>query len=597
MTDCFVHSLICNIFISAIIGVIIFAKRLCKNILSSRMQYNLWILLFVLLAVPFLPLRSIGFSGMFSWLDGFDVLSAINTVNTVGTTTTQNLSNPMNWMNDFALSVSRKTPSNASRLLFAIWIIGMAVMMMLIVQSQTRLHHLKHSALPLQNCKIRELYNSCLTEMKITRKIPIYSTAFLKSPVIIGFLKPRIYLPIHLISDYDATGMRYMLLHELQHYKHKDALANYLMNLAGIVYWFNPFVWYALKQMRNDREIACDTSVLQMLSEDDYLDYGNTLLNFAEKISLSPFPFVAGISGDMKQMKQRILNIASYEKPSALQKLKSLSTFGIITVLLLGCIPMLSTYAADDSQYYFDDSDKKVDFIDLSSHFSKYDGSFVLYDSANDSWSIYNEELAATRVSPNSTYKIYSALLALEQGYITPNASTLQWNGQAYPFTEWNQAQTLRSAMQNSVNWYFQTLDQYVDFDTFQDFYTSMGYGNHDLSGERTDFWLESSLKISPLEQVELLEKLYTNELLFQESNIQAVKSALLLESTLNGNLYGKTGTGNINGQNINGWFIGFMEIQNNTYFFATNIQAPDDASGAIATEITLDILHNEGIY
>lgn len=151
--------------------------------------------------------------------------------------------------------------------------------------------------------------------------------------------------------------------------------------------------------------------------------------------------------------------------------------------------------------------------------------------------------------------------------------------------------------MQNSVNWYFQTLDQYVDFDTLQDFYTSMGYGNHDLSGERTDFWLESSLKISPLEQVELLEKLYTNELLFQESNIQAVKSALLLESTLNGNLYGKTGTGNINGQNINGWFIGFMEIQNNTYFFATNIQAPDDASGAIATEITLDILHNERIY
>ena len=37
------------------------------------------------------------------------------------------------------------------------------------------------------------------------------------------------------------------------------------MNLAQIFYWFNPFVWHALKEMRNDREIACDTAVLQML--------------------------------------------------------------------------------------------------------------------------------------------------------------------------------------------------------------------------------------------------------------------------------------------------------------------------------------------
>ena len=53
-------------------------------------------------------------------------------------------------------------------------------------------------------------------------------------------------------------------------YRHKDAIANYLMNFAGVLYWFNPFVWFALREMRNDREIACDTSVLKMLEEDDY---------------------------------------------------------------------------------------------------------------------------------------------------------------------------------------------------------------------------------------------------------------------------------------------------------------------------------------
>lgn len=110
-----------------------------------------------------------------------------------------------------------------------------------------------------------------------------------------------------------------MLLHELQHYKHKDGLANYLMNFVGMIYWFNPLVWYALKEMRNDREIACDTSVLKLLESEDYVAYGNTLISFAEKISLTPFLFVSGISGNMKQMKRRIMNIASYKKPT-LQK-------------------------------------------------------------------------------------------------------------------------------------------------------------------------------------------------------------------------------------------------------------------------------------
>ena len=85
-------------------------------------------------------------------------------------------------------------------------------------------------------------------------------------------------MPIHLISDHQKTDVRYILLHELQHYKHKDSLANYLMFLTAILYWFNPIVWYALKEMRNDREIACDTSVLKMLDECDYEKYGNTLI-------------------------------------------------------------------------------------------------------------------------------------------------------------------------------------------------------------------------------------------------------------------------------------------------------------------------------
>lgn len=183
------------------------------------------------------------------------------------------------------------------------------------------------------------IYHNCLGELHIKRTLPIYSTAFLKSPIIVGFFKPSIYLPIHLISDYDAVGMRYMLLHELQHYKHRDHLVSCLMNFIGILYWFNPLVWLALKEMRSDREIACDTAVLSYLEERDYESYGNTLISLAEKFSLSPFPFASGISGSMKQLQKRILHISSYEKPSVLKRVKGIAAFCIIAAILFGFAP------------------------------------------------------------------------------------------------------------------------------------------------------------------------------------------------------------------------------------------------------------------
>ena len=161
--------------------------------------------------------------------------------------------------------------------------------------------------------------------MNSKHTIPIYSTAFLKSPVLAGFLHPRIYLPIHLISDFNAgtisaTDIRYMLLHELQHYKHKDILIGYLINTVNVFYWFNPLIWYFLKRIRQERELACDSAVLQLLKETEYKSYGNTLINFAETIALSPFPLTMGISGNIKQLKGRILNIASFHQPTFKQK-------------------------------------------------------------------------------------------------------------------------------------------------------------------------------------------------------------------------------------------------------------------------------------
>lgn len=597
MTSFMIRFLICNVFISGIIGILLIAKRIFKDNLSSRMQYNLWLFLLGLLIVPFIPFRPIGFPQMFSWLGNLRTSPASNENATIGEITNTNTIEAANWMNDFTISVSSDTPSVTGLILCGIWIIGILAMILLVFKSKSRLSKLKNSALPLQNSEVRRLYNNCLAEMSIKKDIPVYSTAFLKSPIIVGYWKPCIYLPIHLISDYKATDMRYMLLHELQHYKHKDALINYLMNIAGVIYWFNPFVWYALREMRNDREVACDTSVLKMLNENDYEDYGNTLINFAEKVSLTPFPFATGISGNMRQMKKRIMNIASYEKPSFWKRLKGITAFMLTAVLLIGLAPMLSTYAADISHYQWNSSAENISYVDYSAYFGEYEGSFVLYDLENDIWSIHDLENATLRVSPNSTYKIYDALFGLEEGAITPNNSFIAWNQEVYPFEAWNADQTLQSAMHSSVNWYFQTVDEKIGAASVNRYIQEIGYGNENIDGDFPTYWMESSLEISPIEQVELLTKLYNNSFGFNPENIKAVKDSICLSSSDNGTFYGKTGTGRIDGQDVNGWFVGYIETADNTYFFATNIGAESNATGNNATEITMAILSDLNIW
>lgn len=618
MADFMIRFLICNLFICALVGILLAARHLLRNILSGRMQYHLWFLLLGLLTVPFLPFRLTGFPMLLARLLAFCNPALPDTGNIVNQGDVTTPAGDSGWLNDFTLSISNQTPSIAGTILLGIWLAGILVMVVLTARSSLRLQNIRQSALPLQNPAIRRLYRHCLKELHIRKEIPIYSTAFLQSPVIIGFLRPHIYLPIHIISDYSKidtdkfcqascgsspSGMnglhqiRYMLLHELQHYRHKDALAGYLMTLTGILYWFNPMVWIALKEMRNDREIACDTSVLNMLEPDSYEDYGMTLIHFAEKLSRPAFPFAAGLSGNMSQMKRRILNIAAYETPTAQKRLTGMTAFLMVTVLLISMAPLLSANAAKDDYYGWDSSHKNTNIIDLSSCFQGYEGSFVLYDMAQDTWNIYDMDRAALRVSPDSTYKIYDALIGLEAGVITPENSTMEWNRELYPFQEWNTDQTLQSAMSASVNWYFQEIDKQLGTSAIDRYIREIRYGNENTKGGLSSYWMESSLKISPIEQVELLRKLYENNLGFGIQNVNAVKDSILLSSSEAGNLYGKTGTGCIDGKDVNGWFVGYVEAPDNTWFFAANIAANDDASGNSAAEITQHILSKINIW
>ena len=230
-------------------------------------------------------------------------------------------------------------------------------------------------------------------------------------------------------------------------------------------------------------------------------------------------------------------------------------------------------------------------YEDLSTYFSGYDGCFVLYNPEKNTYMIHNKEKSMKRLSPNSTFKIYNSLIGLESGVLKDENTMFKWDGTKHDIESWNRDHTLASAFSNSVVWYYKMLASQVGEKTMQEYVDKIGYGNKDISGGIDKFWLQSSIKISPIEQVELLKEMYDYELTFVKENIDIVKNIMVL-SRENGTVFrGKTGSGVKDSKYINGWFVGYVEKEGNVYFFATNIEAAQDADGKHAKNITINIL------
>ncbi|HEX2956087.1 MAG TPA: class D beta-lactamase [Chitinispirillaceae bacterium] len=245
-------------------------------------------------------------------------------------------------------------------------------------------------------------------------------------------------------------------------------------------------------------------------------------------------------------------------------------------------------------------SEKVIEKTEYNEFFKKYavEGSFLMFDSLNRTFTAVNYECTLKRFTPASTFKIPNSLIFLETGVVTDqNTPVIKWNGTKYDYSGWSEDQTLRSAIKSSVVWYFQENARKVGKERMQKYVNLLDYGNKDISKGVDVFWLEEGLKISQMEQINFLRKFYSYSLPVQKRNIDIVKEIIELEKTENYRLCGKTGLAVRISQKI-GWLIGYVETKGNVYFFATNIEQKDssDAFGAARKEITMSILKALGI-
>nr|ABU39979.1 penicillin-binding protein [Shouchella clausii] len=559
------HILLSLVLITATILVIFFVRAVFYKQLSAKWRYHLWFLLITVLTLPFIPIH------LLTGLSFFD--QGRQQITPSAQKRFGFADQNEQWMVDFGTSVSRFDDTFIHAVFVSIWIGGMIFFLLLTLYHYAKLQRLVKAASRIQNQKVENAFSDCMAELQITNKLTNLESPAIQTPMTFGWLKTYILLPKNIELYLSDDEIRHVLLHELHHYKSKHIKVNYIFVVYQIVYWFHPLVWKAFKEMRLDRELACDTEVLLTLGQREYKAYGQTIMRFLERNSRFLY-----LTNPLHSSKKAFKNTKSYNiaffywrVKSGAQLKKPWVVFAGLTRFCIAQFPFLTATAVSTERYQFDESQAVVE--DYSTYFAGNEGSFVLYSLTSDQFEIYNKEKSVRRVSPNSSYKIYTALMALELGVIGRDDSWLEWDGVEYEDEAWNSGQDLKSAMSQSVTWYFQELDERIKQRNIQSFVNQLDYGNKDLSGGLNHYWLESSLKISPVEQVELLHSFYTNQLDFKEEHVQFVKEVMKLEENQKGTLYGKTGTGIVNGHAINGWFIGFVETETDTYFFATNIQ------------------------
>jgi uncharacterized protein (TIGR03435 family) len=148
----------------------------------------------------------------------------------------------------------------------------------------------------------------------ITAPIPVLSTSSLLEPGIFGIVRPVLLLPAGIEDRLTAPQLHAIVEHEMCHVRRRDNLTFALHMIVESLFWFHPLVWWIGARLLDEREKACDETVLE--SGNNAEIYAEGILNVCKFCIEAPLACVSGISG--ADLKSRIVRIMSERVASQL---------------------------------------------------------------------------------------------------------------------------------------------------------------------------------------------------------------------------------------------------------------------------------------
>ena len=168
-----------------------------------------------------------------------------------------------------------------------VWMTVTSILWMRLVVSWLMTVWIRATARPTDSWDVWLLLQECKEVLGLGVPVAILESARVRTPCLLGFIRPRLILPMGLRGELSTNELRLVFLHELAHLQRRDLAMNWLLAAVEIVHWFNPLAWLVTRRLREDREEACDACALDARPEDTR-EYALTLLKLVERGGTAP---------------------------------------------------------------------------------------------------------------------------------------------------------------------------------------------------------------------------------------------------------------------------------------------------------------------
>jgi beta-lactamase regulating signal transducer with metallopeptidase domain len=183
-----------------------------------------------------------------------------------------------------------------------IWVAGALIFSLRIFMGLAYVERLREGSVPLG-----EDLNNCIQEisakLKIEKLITLAESSAIDAPVVIGYLKPFILIPMGMCACLSTAQLETIFIHELMHIRRKDYLVNLVQSFVEAIYFFNPFVWAISEMVKSEREHCCDDAVVQL--QGNATVYASALATL-EEVRLSKNTLSLSLAGNKNELLKRI---------------------------------------------------------------------------------------------------------------------------------------------------------------------------------------------------------------------------------------------------------------------------------------------------
>jgi len=221
---------------------------------------------------------------------------------------------------------------------------------------------------------------------------------------------------------------------------------------------------------------------------------------------------------------------------------------------------------------------------------SGFSGGVFLLDGEKGDVFATNEQWLVRAAIPASTFKVFSSLAALESGVVASTDQIIRLPHYTSTREEINRDLDFASAFALSALPHYQHLVRKIGAERMQSYLDIAGYGNRSIGGGVDQFWISGDLRITPLEQLEFLQRLYRADLPFRQEVIAQVKQ-IMQRVEYGGRVYGKTGWATAADGLHTGWSVGWLEREaKEPLYFATLLQTTTPGDGFLTARMELSL-------